>query len=211
MSARFLACPPRVCPYLHGGHLCRHKIKWKSDKACTYNVISHKINNIWCPHTATKCMQQSSKPIKLHYCVVCNTLKSRALLLQMPPKVIWGSPMTKMCIYLGVKNGHLGGCVNVHIWGIKNANLGGKKWQNLQNYFLGGAPNVPKSHDWNVHIWGIKNAHFGGQKCQIWKKSKFLLQMMPGHVGVSNNQNLHTLPHPRNIVPDEILLWLLVI
>ena len=104
----------------------------------------------------------------------CHTLKSRALLFifqlclyltiwladfHFGPNVICRSPMTKICIFWGVKNA---------IQGIKNA-------KNCKKKCL--APNATwGSHDQNLHIFGVKNAHLERQKWQILAKVFFLLQ-----------------------------------
>ena len=74
----------------------------------------------------------------------------------MVPKVIWWSPMTKICIFCGSKKA---------IWG-------GSKMAKF-------APIAPKrhlgvSHDQNLYIPRVKNAHFVGQKCLNLKEKKCL-------------------------------------
>ena len=100
---------------------------------------------------ATNCQKNwgVSHDQNLHICGVKNAhfgnqngkICKKLFLLQIPLKVIWGSPMTK--------------------W-VKNTHLGSQKCKNLQNICF--PPNTSKcyfgvSHDQNWHIWGVKNAH----------------------------------------------------
>ena len=93
----------------------------------------------------------------------------------MPPKVICGSPMTKICIF---------GKSKCRI-------LVGKNAKNLQNYIL--APNPPPSHLRSpmtkiCTFGGLKKAHFGSQKWQNLPKLFLAPNALKSHLGVSHDQ-----------------------